>query len=104
MAAMPVYCATKAAIHSFTISLRHQLKEGPIRVFELIPPVVDTDLDKGGRERRGQADRGIPPEEVAKAMLDGMEHDQWEVAVGMAQRLKAGSQENFDQVFSGMNR
>ncbi len=34
MAMTPVYCATKAAIHSFTISLRHQLRETSVRVFE----------------------------------------------------------------------
>ena len=47
IAAMPVYCATKAAIHSFTISLRHQLKDTSIKVFEIVPPAVDTELGKG---------------------------------------------------------
>ena len=40
IAVMPVYCATKAAIHSFTQSLRHQLRDTSIRVFEVIPPTV----------------------------------------------------------------
>ena len=35
---MPIYCATKAALHSFSLSLRHQLKDHSIKVFELIPP------------------------------------------------------------------
>ena len=104
IAAMPVYCATKAAVHSFSVSLRHQLKEGPIKVFEIIPPIVDTDLDKGARDRRGQSDRGIPPEEVAKATLNGMEKDEFEIGVGMAQNIKAGSRENFEQIFARMNR
>lgn len=73
IASMPVYCATKAAIHSFSISLRHHLKDGPIKVFEIIPPTVNTDLDKGGQDRRGQTDRGNPPEDVAKAALIGRE-------------------------------
>ncbi|MEJ2287219.1 MAG: SDR family NAD(P)-dependent oxidoreductase, partial [Deinococcales bacterium] len=38
MAMMPVYCATKAALHSFTVSLRRQLSGVGVRVFELIPP------------------------------------------------------------------
>jgi uncharacterized oxidoreductase len=104
MASMPVYCATKAAVHSFSISLRHQLKDSPIKVFEIIPPMVNTDLDKGGRDRRGQAERGIPPEEVAKATLAGMENNELEIAVGMAQSIKSGARENFEQVFSRMNR
>ncbi|MGD0818818.1 MAG: SDR family NAD(P)-dependent oxidoreductase, partial [Methanomassiliicoccales archaeon] len=104
IASMPVYCATKAAVHSFTISLRHQLKDGPIKVFEIIPPTVNTDLDKGARDKRGQTDRGIPPEEVAKATLIGMEKNEYEISVGMAQGLKMGARENFDQIFSRMNR
>lgn len=104
MASMPVYCATKAAVHSFTISLRHQMKDGPIKVFEIIPPIVNTDLDKGARDKRGQTDRGIPPEEVAKATLTGMEKNEFEIGVGMAQSLKTGARDNFDQIFSRMNR
>jgi uncharacterized oxidoreductase len=44
LAATPTYCATKAAIHSYTQSLRHQLRDTPVRVLELIPPYVQTEL------------------------------------------------------------
>ena len=47
IAAMPVYCATKAAVHSFSVSLRHQLKGTSVKVFEIVPPAVDTDLERG---------------------------------------------------------
>ncbi len=40
----PVYCATKAAVRSFTMSLRYQLREGTVRVIEIIPPAVQSDL------------------------------------------------------------
>ncbi|MGD1046926.1 MAG: SDR family NAD(P)-dependent oxidoreductase [Bacteroidota bacterium] len=51
LAYMPVaviasYCATKAAIHSFAMSLRRQLRRTNIKVIEVLPPVVDTDLSK----------------------------------------------------------
>ncbi len=50
---MPTYCMTKAALHSFTLSLRHQLKSTPIEVTELIPPAVNTDLGGKGLHNDG---------------------------------------------------
>jgi uncharacterized oxidoreductase len=44
MAFTPTYCATKAAIHSYTMSLRYQLKDTNVRVAELVPPWVATEL------------------------------------------------------------
>ena len=104
IASMPVYCATKAAIHSFSLSLRHQLKDTSIKVFEIIPPIVDTELDKGARGERGQQDRGIPPSEVARATLKALENDEYELAVGMAENLRMGSRNNPEQTFQNINQ
>jgi uncharacterized oxidoreductase len=104
LAIAPVYSATKAAIHSFSISLRHQLRNTSIKVFEVIPPTVNTELDKGARDRRGQADRGIPPEDVAKATIEGLEKDEYEIAVGMAQNLMTAAKSNPEQFFQNINR
>jgi uncharacterized oxidoreductase len=79
---VPVYCATKAAFHSFTWSLRHQFRKTNIKVYEVIPPTIDTELDQGARERRGQENRGIPPAEVADATLAGLSKDDYEIVIG----------------------
>jgi uncharacterized oxidoreductase len=104
LAIMPVYCATKAALHSFSLSLRHQLQETPVKVFEIIPPMVDTELDGGARESRGEQYRGIPPCEVAAATMKAFENDEFETAVGQARDLRrAVSSGNESRVFQRMN-
>lgn len=103
LAFIPLYCATKAAIHSFSWSLRHQLQGTSIKVFEIIPPTVDTELDKGARARRGQQDRGIPPKEVAQATLDALAKDEFEMAVGRAQFLRMGARNEPDRIFQMLN-
>ena len=104
IAILPVYCATKAAIHSFSLSLRHQLRNTSVKVFEIIPPMVDTNLDKGARGERQQRERGIPPEEVARATLRYMLEDVHEIAVGDASNLVRGSRADPERLFSNMNR
>jgi uncharacterized oxidoreductase len=52
MARTPTYCATKAALHSYTLSLRAQLRNTSVEVLELIPPYVATDLMDGVKNPR----------------------------------------------------
>lgn len=103
MAVMPVYCATKAGLHSFTVSLRQQLEGTSIKVFELVPPMVDTELDGGARDGRAGEYRGIPPAECAAAALEGMAADELEIAVGQAAHLRAGSRSDFEKTFRMLN-
>ena len=101
IAAMPIYCATKAAIHSFTISLRHQLKDTPIRVFEAAPPTTDTELDRDFGEQ--EAYRGISPKQVAIAIIEGITADREDIIVGEAQRLYTAAQRNPEAIFKQLN-
>ncbi|EQB13282.1 SDR family oxidoreductase [Sphingobium lactosutens] len=50
LAATPTYCATKAAVHSWSMSLRAQLKDSSVEVVEIVPPAVQTDLMPGHAE------------------------------------------------------
>ncbi len=104
IAAMPVYCATKAAIHSFTMSLRYQLKDTSIKVFEIIPPAVDTELGKGNVYEEEPGYTGIPPSEVAEAVLTAMAKDEYEIVVGEATGLVMGARNNPEQAFQNLNQ
>ena len=103
IASMPVYCATKAAIHSFTMSLRHQLKGTSIKVFEVVPPMVNTELGKGSIEDDEEWKRGIPPAEVAKTVISYIKEDTYEIIVGEAEGLVNGSRTNPEEAFKNLN-
>jgi uncharacterized oxidoreductase len=81
MPMLPVYSATKAAVHTFSIALRHQLEGTSVKVFELIPPMVDTNLDKGARKARGQTYFGITTDELVQPAMKAFETDEYEVRV-----------------------
>jgi uncharacterized oxidoreductase len=81
MAPMPVYCATKAAVHSFSLTLRQQLEGTPVKVFELIPPMVDTNLDKGARKARGQTYFGLSTSEFIAPSMRSFAQDEYEIRV-----------------------
>ena len=102
IATMPIYCATKAAIHSFTISLRHQLKDTSIKVFEAAPPTTDTALDRDFAGEK-EAYRGISPEEVATAIIEGVKTDTEEIIIGEARGLYRAAQQDPEATFNQLN-
>lgn len=77
----PVYCASKAAIHIFTKAIRYQLENTYIKVFEIIPPLVDTNMTKG----RGKSK--ISPEELVKEALANIESNNYEIKIGKSKIL-----------------
>lgn len=71
------YSASKAALHSYTVSLRRFLHDTSVKVFEVMPPLVNTEFSKGvGGEN------GIAPQVVASDLLKGLEQDTFEILVG----------------------
>jgi len=86
----PIYCATKAAIHSFSMSLRHQLRDTPVQVIELAPPAVKTDLGKTP---------GVPDVKYPMLELDAfialtmkaLESGAGELPIGQSKALRFGS-------------
>lgn len=85
---MPVYCATKAALHSLTLSLRHQLKDTSVKVFEIAPPSTDTELGHERREDKTQTHGGVPVSEFLSEAMEGITNDKFETIVGHAKNLR----------------
>jgi uncharacterized oxidoreductase len=88
LAFMPVYCATKAAIHSLTLSLRFQLRNTSVKVFEIAPPAVDTELGSDRREDKTKTHGGMPVAEFMAAAMHALRNDIFEEAVGSAKESR----------------
>ena len=99
LAGVPVYCATKAAMRSFTLSLRHQLASTPIRVVEIVPPAVNTDL--GGP---GLHTFGVAVEEFADVVMSRLREGDLEIPYGFSAQASRASREELDALFTRMNQ
>lgn len=78
----PVYCATKAALRSYSQALRHQLKGTGVHVLEALPPVVETKLTAGRGSKK------MAPDACAREIVTGMERNADEANVGMVKFLQ----------------
>ncbi|RPD44328.1 SDR family NAD(P)-dependent oxidoreductase [Hymenobacter sediminis] len=99
-AVMPTYAASKAALHSYTQSLRHTLAQTTqVKVFELFPPLVNTDFTtKVGGEN------GIPPRQVATELVAGLEQDITEILVGQTAQFYELHRAAPAEAFAAMNQ
>jgi uncharacterized oxidoreductase len=97
----PTYCATKAALHSYTLSLRHQLRNTSIEVLELIPPYVATHLMDGADDPRA-----MPLNKFIAEVMDILKTQPTpaEICVENVKRLRfAAESGNFATIFNGLN-
>jgi uncharacterized oxidoreductase len=97
----PTYCATKAAIHSYSQSLRYQLKSTPVEVIELVPPYVQTNLMDGADDPRA-----MPLKEFIAEVMEIFKTQPTpsEILVERVKQLRNAESENrYDGTFAGLN-
>jgi uncharacterized oxidoreductase len=101
LALTPTYCATKAAIHSYTLSLRYQLRATGIEVLELVPPYVQTHLMSGAEDPRA-----MPLARFIGEVMEILKQQPTpaEICVENVKGLRfAAESGSFDQIFNGLN-
>jgi uncharacterized oxidoreductase len=98
MSIAPVYCATKAGLHSFTQSLRHQLAGKGIEVIEICPPHVDTDLGAPGTNGAG-----MDLEAYIDSVMAGLAKGEEEITVGFSTLLRDAGAEEKKRLFAQLN-
>jgi len=98
MARMPVYSATKAFFHSYTLSLRHILRSKNIEVIEVIPPALNTDLGGTGLHNSAPA-----VSDFIDAIFLQMALGKTEVSFGFSESMTKAGPEDLQKAFDRMN-
>jgi short-subunit dehydrogenase involved in D-alanine esterification of teichoic acids len=78
----PVYCATKGGLHVFTQALRYQLETSTIKVFEVLPPLVDTPMTKGRGKNK------MTPDQLVDEFMKNFKNDRLEMNIGKTKLLR----------------
>ena len=105
LAVTPTYCATKAAIHSYTQSLRYQLKSSKVEVIELIPPYVQTTLMG---DQMAEDPRAMPLKEYIDEVMSILQSqpDAKEICVKRVDPLRFAAesgQQKYEEFFEQFN-
>lgn len=105
LAMTPTYCASKAAIHSWTQSLRYQLRNSSVQVLELVPPYVQTELMG---QQQNQDPRAMPlPDFIAEVMeILKTQPNAKEILVERVKPLRFAEEKGqaaYDQFFNNLN-
>jgi uncharacterized oxidoreductase len=95
---VPVYCATKAFFRSFTLSLRHQLKDKNIEVIEMIPPALNTDLGGTGLHNDYPA-----VADFVESVFKQMEEGKTELTFGTSEARAKANNDSIAEYFNRMN-
>jgi uncharacterized oxidoreductase len=95
---VPVYCATKAFMRSFTLSLRHILKSRGIEVIEMIPPALNTDL--GGK---GIHDGQPSVSDFVASVFQQIKAGKSELTFGTSEARARANNEVISEYFNKMN-
>ncbi|MBX3477143.1 MAG: SDR family oxidoreductase [Brevundimonas sp.] len=104
LTATPTYNATKAALHSWTIALRDQLRDTAVEVLEIAPPGVATDLMPGHADNPAYMPLSDYVAEVM-GLIEAGDAPRGEILVERVKPLRhAESSGNWDQVFALLNR
>lgn len=93
-----VYSATKAFFRSFTLSLRHQLKDSGVEVIEIIPPALNTDL--GGK---GLHDQAPPVSDFIESIFEQLADGNTELTFGTSADRAKVNNESIAEYFSKLN-
>jgi uncharacterized oxidoreductase len=86
LAVKPIYCATKSAMHSYTQSLRVQLKNSSVKVIELAPPAVKTNFNKGQEELNSSSAMDV--NKFAQESMRGLEKGRQEILPGLSRMAR----------------
>ncbi|MES2265042.1 MAG: SDR family NAD(P)-dependent oxidoreductase [Pseudomonadota bacterium] len=84
----PIYCATKAAMHSFTQSLRVQMAGSNVTVIELAPPGVETPLFRKEFAEEMKNEKGMDVAVLVARAIAGIEAGKLEITPGPSMALK----------------
>jgi uncharacterized oxidoreductase len=95
---VPVYCATKAFFHSFTMSLRYMLKSKNIEVIEIIPPALSTDL--GGI---GLHDGHPSVSDFVESVFEQLKEGKVELTFGLSDIMANANPQELKETFNRMN-